>query len=220
MNDSGPLFLAGSAGRIEALFRPGEGAVPVEGPVAAVVCHPHPAHGGTMHNKVVYRIARGLMAAGLPTLRFNYRGVGLSEGRYDEGVGEQADVGVAINWLAGQYPGRTLLLAGFSFGARFGLAEGLVHPAVSRLVGVGLAVRLLHGEALVGGSKPVLFIHGDHDEFGSFADVEALAAGWNAPWELRVLRGCGHFFEGRLADVSDLIRDRAVANFAGRVHHD
>lgn len=213
-------FIQGPVGRLEALYRPAEAPVPATGPVAAVVCHPHPAHGGTMHNKVVYRIARGLMSAGLATLRFNYRGVGQSEGKYDEGVGEQADVVSAIDWLAGQHPGRTLLVAGFSFGARFGLAAGLSHPAVERLVGVGLAVRLLQGESLVGGTKPVLFVHGDHDEFGSETDVEALLAGWNAPGELHIMKGCGHFFDGRLLEVQSIIQRRALHSPLSGVHHE
>lgn len=211
-------FIPGPAGRLESLYRPAEAPAPREGPVAAVVCHPHPAHGGTMHNKVVYWLARGLAQAGLPTLRFNYRGVGLSTGAYDEGVGESDDIVAAVDWLAAQHPGRPLLLAGFSFGARFGLAVGLHHPAVSRLLGVGLAVRLLHAQALVGGTKPVLFLHGDQDEFGGFDDVAALVAGWNAPAELRVLGGCGHFFNDRLPELADLVARRALANDLGGVH--
>lgn len=213
-------FIDGPAGRIEALYRPAESAVPTTGPVAAVVCHPHPAHGGTMHNKVVYRIARGLMSAGLATLRFNYRGVGLSEGAYDEGIGEQDDIETAIDWLAAQHPGRSLLVAGFSFGARFGLAVGLRHPSVERVLGVGLAVRLLQGESLVGGSKPALFVHGDQDEFGSESDVESLLAGWNAQCELHILKGCGHFFDGRLVELQNLIQNRALASPLHGVHRE
>lgn len=213
-------FIDGPVGRLEALYRPAEAPVPTTGPIAAVVCHPHPAHGGTMHNKVVYRIARGLMSAGLVTLRFNYRGVGLSDGSYDEGVGEQADIASAIDWLAREHPGRTLLVAGFSFGARFGLAAGLRHPAVERLLGVGLAVRLLQGESLVGGAKPALFVHGDRDEFGSETDVEALLAGWNAPCELHIMKGCGHFFDGRLLEVQSLIQRRALASPFSGVHRE
>lgn len=211
-------FIDGPAGRLEALYRPPEAPAPSCGPVAAVVCHPHPAHGGTMHNKVVYRIARGLMEAGLHTLRFNYRGVGLSEGAYDEGHGEQDDIVAAIDWLAERHPGAPLLVAGFSFGARFGLGVGLRHPAVSRLVGVGLAVRLLEGEALIGGSKPVLFVHGDRDEFGPWQDVEALMAGWNAPTELRVFPECGHFFDAKLAELQAVVRTRALADGLAGVH--
>ncbi len=211
-------FIPGPAGRLECLYRPGEGAPPVTGPVAAVVCHPHPAHGGTMHNKVVYWMARGLMRAGLATLRFNYRGVGLSEGKYDAGVGESDDIRAAVDWLSSETGHSPLLLAGFSFGARFGLAVGLEHPAVARLVGVGLAVRLLDAYALVGGGKPTLFVHGDRDEFGEAADVAALVAGWNAPAELRVLRGCTHFFDRRLDDLAEIVSTRALAEELSGVH--
>lgn len=220
MSPHGGQFFAGPAGRLEALYRPADAPVPEHGPVAAVVCHPHPAHGGTMHNKVAYRIARGLMAAGLATLRFNYRGVGLSEGAYDDGVGEQDDICAAIDWLSGTHPARSLVVAGFSFGARFGMAAGLRHPAVARVVGVGLAVRLLRGESLVGGTKPALLIHGSHDEFGAASDVEALLASWNAPTELHVLQGCGHFFDGRLAELQTLIQSRALAEPLGGVHRE
>ena len=214
----GNQFIAGPVGRLDALYRPAETTTPPKGPAVAVICHPHPAHGGTMHNKVVYHIARGLMAAGLPTLRFNYRGVGLSEGAYDDGIGEQDDIHAAIDWAEAQHPGEKILVAGFSFGARFGLAVGLQRPSVTRLVGVGLAVRLLEGESLVGGDKPALFIHGDRDEFGPDSDVESLIAGWNAPAELRVFTGCGHFFDGRLAAVQATVESRALADSLSGVH--
>lgn len=196
-------FLAGPAGPLEMLYRGPEGDRAAGAPVAAVVCHPHPAFGGTMHNKVVYHLARGLMGAGLHVLRFNYRGVGLSAGRYDEGVGESADVRAALDWLAERHVG-PLLLAGFSFGARFGLPVGLAHPRVGRIVGVGLAVRMLAAEGLVG-DKPALFVHGEKDEYGAAGDVVALAERWTAPTEVLIFQGCGHFFDKRLGLLAERV---------------
>ncbi len=116
------LFIPGPAGRLEAILEEPELATPVE---AALVCHPHPQHGGTMHNKVVYRIARGLRRAGAVVLRFNYRGVNLSEGSYDEGEGELEDARAAI-WkvLRALLPDLPFTLAGFSFGSRIALRMG------------------------------------------------------------------------------------------------
>ncbi len=213
-----PTFLDGPSGPLEMLYRPPEGGRASHAPAAAVVCHPHPAHGGTMHNKVVYHAARGLLDAGLHVLRFNYRGVGLSAGAYDEGRGEKDDIRAAIDWLAEQHPGAPLLLAGFSFGARFGVEVGLQHPSVTRLVAIGLAVKLLGGETLVGGGKPALFLHGDQDEFGTHDDVLALAARWAAPAEVRIFRGCGHFFDGRLPDMQVAIRNNLSEPVAAGVH--
>lgn len=213
-----PTFLPGPAGPLEMLYRPPEGVRAANAPIAAVVCHPHPAHGGTMHNKVVYNIARGLLDAGLHVLRFNYRGVGLSTGEYDEGRGEKLDIAAAIDWLAAQHPGEPLLLAGFSFGARFGLEVGLQHDAITRLIGVGLAVKLLGSDAIAGGRKPALFIHGDRDEFGTHDDVLQLAEGWRAPASVHIFKGCGHFFDGRLPDLQVAVSDNLSDSVATSVH--
>src|ERR1700733_9637645 len=128
------LFLSGPAGRLEALLEE-----PEEEPLreAALVCHPHPQHGGTMHNKVVYRIARGLRRAGAVVLRFNYRGVNLSEGQYDHGIGEVEDARAALALLRSRYPSLPFSLAGFSFGSRIILKLGCEMPGVSRLIAVG-----------------------------------------------------------------------------------
>ena len=121
------LFLDGPAGRLEALLEEPEDGEPRE---AALVCHPHPQHGGTMHNKAVYRIARGLRSAGAVVLRFNYRGVNLSEGEYAHGEGELEDARAALAYLRGRYPGLPFTLAGFSFGSRIALRAGDVREWV------------------------------------------------------------------------------------------
>ena len=135
-----PLFLPGPAGRLESLIwsvaeNPKRGV-----PLAAVVCHPHPLFGGTMHNKVVYQTAKTLHRFGLPVLRFNFRDVGLSEGSYDQGLGERDDVSAALDFLAAEYPGAPLLVAGFSFGSWVGLRVGCSDSRVTDLIGLGLPV--------------------------------------------------------------------------------
>src|SRR5579862_9448930 len=111
------LFLPGPAGRLEALLWSVAEIQNSAAPLAAIVCHPHPLFGGSMHNKVVYQTAKTLHRFGLPVLRFNFRGVGLSEGAHDKGRGEVADAAAALNFLAAEYPGASLLAAGFSFGS-------------------------------------------------------------------------------------------------------
>ena len=122
-------------------------------PLAAVVCHPHPLFGGTMHNKVVYQTAKTLHRFGLPVLRFNFRGVGSSEGSHDQGEGEREDVSAALDFLAGEYPGAPLLLAGFSFGSWVGLRVGCRDARVTHLIGLGLPVERP-------GRRPRIFLSG------------------------------------------------------------
>src|SRR5919202_370193 len=128
------LMVDGPAGRLEALLEEPEHGSPVE---AALVCHPHPQHGGTMHNKVVYRIARGLRKTGCVVLRFNFRGVNLSEGEYAGGIGETEDARSTLAWLRERYPGLPYSLAGFSFGSRVILRLGCPLADARRLIAVG-----------------------------------------------------------------------------------
>src|SRR6266540_1897370 len=134
------FFLAGPAGRIECMLkRPGGPA----GDSVAVVCHPHPLFGGTMHNKVVHAAAEAIVQAGIPVLRFNFRGAGRSAGRHDGGRGERDDLLAAMDHLWGLYPGRPLLLAGYSFGAYVALAVGFRDPRSAALIGIGLPLDLV-----------------------------------------------------------------------------
>src|SRR5450755_101515 len=128
------LFIPGPAGRLEAILEEPESENPVE---AALVCHPHPQHGGTMHNKVVHRIARGLRRSGSVVLRFNYRGVNLSEGTYDRGEGELEDARAALAYLRERYPDLPFTLAGFSFGSRIALRLGCEGVGARRVIAVG-----------------------------------------------------------------------------------
>src|ERR1700758_3931415 len=131
------FFIEGPAGRLEALLWTVADVNPAS---IALVCHPHPLFGGTMHNKVVYQAAKTLDALGLPVLRFNFRGAGLSEGEHDRGRGEQGDVKAAVDFLAEEFPGVPLLLAGFSFGCWVGLRVGCADERVQELIGMGTPV--------------------------------------------------------------------------------
>jgi alpha/beta superfamily hydrolase len=197
------FFLEGPAGQLEAiLWAPSGDARP---PLAAVVCHPHPLFGGTMHNKVVYQAAKALDALGIPVLRFNFRGAGLSAGVHDLGAGEQADVRTALNFLASEFPGGPLLLAGFSFGAWVGLRVGCEDPRVSHLIGLGIPVNSTDFSFLRGCNKPKLFVHGSNDEFGAIEKVKALIPTLTGDNRLVVVEGVDHFFAGKLDQLNRAI---------------
>jgi alpha/beta superfamily hydrolase len=203
---AGNLFIPGPAGQLEAIYKPAESASSA-GPRAAVVCHPHPAFEGTMHNKVVYRAAKALGEAGFATLRFNFRGVGRSEGAYDEGRGEREDVRAAIDWVAAEHPDAEIVVAGFSFGAWTGLPVGCADTRVSRLVGIGTPVRAYQLTELLSCYKPKLFVHGTLDEHGPMAQMNSWYADLPEPKRIVRVEGADHFFEGYLDELMAAIRD-------------
>ena len=216
MYPAGNLQITAPHGRLEAILKEPRGHA---ARAAALVLHPHPLHGGTMHNKVVFRTARGLEDAGAVTLRFNFRGVGHSTGVHTGARGgEQEDARTALDYLAAQYPGLPVFLAGFSFGARVGLEVGTADARVDYLVGVGTPVSIPEREYdfsfLSGCRKPLLLVHGERDEFGTVADLRALAA--RLPPEARprveIIPGAGHFFDEQLEELR-----RAVAAWAGEM---
>jgi uncharacterized protein len=187
--------LHGPAGRLEALLNTGR----EDAPFSALVCHPHPAGGGTMHNKVVYHAMKALSSFGLPVLRFNFRGVGLSEGEHDHGHGEQDDVRAGLSWLEQSFK-RPILFAGFSFGSQVGLRACCGDARVKGLIGLGLPVHAAGRDYKYGFLPrcvaPKLFISGDHDEFGP---REMLAKAWERatePKRLVWIEGANHFFQG------------------------
>jgi uncharacterized protein len=196
------VFLAGLAGRLEALLWTSPGA---ELPFVAVVCHPHPLYGGTMHNKVVYQAAKALHSRGATVLRFNFRGVGHSEGVHDNGRGEQDDVRTAIDYLATEFPGQPVLAAGFSFGSWVGLRVGCADPRVDRLIGLGLPVDNVDMSFLEICSKPKLIIQGGNDQFGSRPKLEAQFSALAEPKKLAIVEGADHFFTGQLDRVAAAI---------------
>jgi alpha/beta superfamily hydrolase len=192
------LFLAGPAGRLEALLEEPEDGPPRE---AALVCHPHPQHGGTMHNKVVHRIARGLRHAGSAVLRFNYRGVNLSEGVYDHGAGEMDDARVALGELRARYPELPFTLAGFSFGSRIALKIGCSGAGARRVIAVGFPTIYPDREYLDDCTAPRYFVQSTHDEFGPLADLEAVVAALPEPKQLVAVPARDHFFTGALDEL-------------------
>jgi uncharacterized protein len=204
VHESRNFFLEGPAGRLEAiLWKPAANAEPP--PLAAVVCHPHPLFGGTMHNKVVYQAAKSLDSLALPVLRFNFRGAGLSAGTHDHGRGEQGDARAALDFAAGEFPGVPLLVAGFSFGCWVGLRVGCVDERVQELIGLGAPVNSTDFSFLQNCEKPKLFVHGALDEHGEIGKVKALVESLPGENRLVVVAGADHFFLGKLVQVDEAI---------------
>jgi uncharacterized protein len=197
------FFLDGPAGRLESILWTPVRSVPPT--LAAVVCHPHPLFGGTLHNKVVYQTAKSLDAAGVPVLRFNFRGAGLSAGVHDKGRGEQGDVRAALDFLAARFPGVPLLAAGFSFGSVVGLRVGCVDPRVKELIGLGISVNGSDFSFLRECAKPKLFVHGANDEFGARKEVESLVRALPGENRLVVVENADHFFAGHLDQLDSAI---------------
>jgi alpha/beta superfamily hydrolase len=205
---AGNLFIPEAHGRLEAILKEPRDVASARG--VALVLHPHPLHGGTMHNKVVFRAARALNDAGYVALRINFRGVGLSTGTHDEARGEQDDARAALDYLVKTYPDRPLTLAGFSFGARVGLEVGARDARVGRLIGIGTPVNMYDFDFLrAAGGKPLLLVHGDRDEFGDTDKLRALAAAFPGEVRIEIIHGAGHFFEGHLDEMSGIIREWA-----------
>jgi alpha/beta superfamily hydrolase len=206
MYPSGNLFIPAEHGHLEAILKE-----PRTGPAKglALVLHPHPLGGGTMHNKVVFRAAAALNDAGLVVLRFNFRGVGQSTGRHDEGRGERDDVHVGLDYLATNYPDMSITLCGFSFGARVGLEVGIDDARVRYLIGIGTPLDKYDFEFLQACRKPLLLVHGERDEFGDVERVKEMAAELAAKTQVRlvVIPGAGHFFENGLDELKRAITD-------------
>ena len=204
MYPTGNLFIPVTHGQLEAILKePKE--TPPRG--VALVLHPHPLGGGTMHNKVVYRAASALNDAGLLTLRINFRGVGQSTGTHDEGKGELEDVRAGLQYLKENYPEQPITLCGFSFGARVGLEIGISDDRVTDLISIGTPVDKYDFTFLEECRKPILFVHGDEDEFGSVEQLRALVAKLE-PYtkvQLSIIDNCGHFFERRLDELKEVI---------------
>jgi alpha/beta superfamily hydrolase len=206
MYPAGNLFITAPHGRLEAILKaPRERAV--RG--VALVLHPHPLGGGTMHNKVVFRAASALNDAGLTTLRINFRGVGQSTGEHDEGRGEAEDVRAALDYLTEHYKSEPVTLAGFSFGSRVGIEVGIADARVHQLISIGTPVNKYDFSFLKSCRKPILFVHGDRDEFGSVENLRALVS--ELPMEaharLEIIENAGHFFEGRLDELKRAITE-------------
>jgi len=215
------LALPGPAGRLEAvLWSPPDREDGLRSALAAVVCHPHPLFGGTMHNKVVYQTAKSLHRFGLPVLRFNFRGVGASEGIHDNGHGEREDVTAALDYLAENNPGVPLLLAGFSFGSWVGLRVGCGDPRVTELIGLGLPVGNLEHRGfsfLDACGKPKLLVSGEFDQYGPPGNLRALVAQFppqvKEQTSVTIIPAADHFFTGHLSEL-----DRAITAWIATRH--
>jgi alpha/beta superfamily hydrolase len=204
------LFLNGPAGRLEALLNEGRD----EATHAALVCHPHPLYGGTMHNKVVYHAMKALASFGFPVLRFNFRGAGLSEGEHDKGRGEVEDVRAALEWLDREFH-KPIVFCGFSFGAATGLRAACVDPRVIALISLGTPVaaegRFYTYRFLEGCTKPKLFLSGALDPYGPEHELERLAAAAPEPKKLVLIENAGHFFEGHLTEMQTALQGWVAA---------
>ncbi len=205
------LFLAGPDGRLEALLNAGS----PNATHAAVVCHPHPLYGGTLHNKVVFHAMKALNSFGFPVLRFNFRGTGLSEGEHANGVGEVEDVRAALDWLEGEFT-LPVIFAGFSFGAAVGLRAAYSDDRVRALIALGLPAvpveeriddRVYDFEFLRACAKPKLFVSGSRDQFAPPGKLEALVNTFADPKKLVRIEAGDHFFEGRLKEMRAAIEE-------------
>ena len=172
---------------------------------AAVVCHPHPIHGGTMHTKAVYRAAQALNDAGLVTLRFNFRGVGASTGSFDEGIGEREDLEAALDWLEREYPTLPLFAGGFSFGSRISAGLALRQPRIQRLVLVATPVLAYPCEALAQLRTPGYLLMAGQDEFGTLAAVKSSFPKLATVLEMDEIAGAEHFFAGHVRELETKI---------------
>jgi uncharacterized protein len=195
--------IPGPAGELEALLEEPENGAPR---MAAVVCHPHPLFGGTMHNKVVYRLARGLRHAGVVVMRFNFRGVGRSQGEHGFLAGEIEDARAALEWVRSRYPNLPFALAGFSFGAQAVTRLACEITGASFVLAAGFPTR--HGAAEYLEQCPIskIFIQSTHDQYGPRAELETLFARFAGPKQLVWVEAADHFFAGALEPLEEAVK--------------
>src|SRR5260370_33955976 len=196
--ESKNFFLQGRAGQLEAVLWTPPEVAPV---MAALVCHPHPVFGGTMHNKVVFQAAKALDSLGMAVLRFNFRGAGLSDGIHDKGRGEIDDARAALEFLAAEFPGTPLLVAGFSFGCWVGMRAGCEDSRAEKLIAMGAPGNNPDFSYLGNSAKPKLFVHGSNDQHGDVEKVRQLVASLPGEKELVVVDKVYHFFACMLAEL-------------------
>ncbi len=194
--------LAGPAGRLEALLMN-----PPDAPqAAAVLCHAHPLHGGMMHFKVIFRAAKALQAHGVSVLRFNFRGVGRSEGVHDDGRGEQDDAAAALSEMERRFPSLPLLIGGFSFGSNMALRLAARDARPRAVLAMGFPASMVDDRGFLADVRvPRLFVQGENDRFGDAATLRALVASLPEPRRLVVVPGADHFFEGHLDTLQEAV---------------
>ncbi len=196
------LFVRGSAGRLESLLEEPEDGAPTQ---ASLVCHPHPQHGGTMHNKVVYRTFRGLRRSGSVVLRFNYRGVNLSEGSYGQGEGELDDARAVLDHLMARYPALPVTIAGFSFGSRIALRLALEQPSARRVIALGFPTRYGDWDQFLRNPVPRHFVHSSNDEFGPRPAFTEFFEKVEGAKSLHWIESRDHFFAGAQEELEETI---------------
>src|SRR5262245_57369972 len=196
------LDLDGPSGMLEAVLSTPDG----ELLGAALLCHAHPLHGGTMHFKLLFRIARVFQSLGYAVLRFQFRGVGRSAGEFDSGRGESQDARAALDFLGREFEGKPIVLGGFSFGAAIALRVVVSDSRVAALLLMGLPVLAIESSRENPGGKPVLFVQGERDEFGGRSDIEGFVRSFEGPADLVVVPGSGHLFTEMTAPVEDAVR--------------
>ena len=199
------FFLDGPAGQLEALLNSGSAAAKH----AALVCHPHPLYGGTLHNKVVFHAMKALNNLGMPVLRFNFRGAGLSHGEHDQGTGEIDDVRTALEWLDREFH-LPIVFVGFSFGAAIGLRAAAPDTRVPVLISLGTPISPVDNRSydynfLLPCAKPKLFVSGSRDQFASPLKLQELVQSLAEPKRLVIIEAADHFFEGRLREMRETV---------------
>lgn len=194
------LMIPGPCGPLEAIVE-----APAKPIAIAVVCHPHPLHGGTMTNKVAHALARSCNECEMVSVRFNYRGVGNSAGRYDEGVGETQDALAVVRWAQNRWPGLPVYMAGFSFGGGVALRTAVQTSCVGLITVAPAIARDAPPQQLP--SCPWLLIQGDADDVVPAATVTDWVQALTVKPEMKMLEGAGHFFHGRLIDLRQVVRD-------------
>lgn len=207
MGDVRKLWIEGPAGRLEAALR-----VAPKPRGAAVLAHPHPLHGGTLHNPVMFHSDRALHREGFTTLRFNFRGVGSSDGAHDAGRGEVEDLAACVSWIRGIAGNAPLLTVGYSFGSWCALRHAAVEPAVRAVVGIGVPVRTYDFTGVFEAIRvPVGIVHGSEDELAPIEELRAILARSSPSARLRVVEGASHLFPGRAPDAGAAVGGVALA---------
>ena len=202
MGESRKLWIPGPAGKLEAIVRVAEAPK-----AAAVVAHPHPQHGGTMHNSVIFHSDRELHRSDWTTLRFNFRGVEHSEGLHDEGRGEIDDLAAAATWLRGIVPHRPLYLVGFSFGALCAIRLGVADANVAGVVAIGIATQHYGYEDAAKLGKPFAVVQGEQDELADLDAVRRIVDDANGT--LHLIPETGHLFQGRSREAAAKVLEAA-----------
>ena len=202
-------FLEGPAGRLEALHEGPDDDAKIER--VAVICHPHPLHGGALHNKVVFRMAKAARQAHAAVLRFNFRGVGQSQGEHDEGHGEQDDVRAAVAYARDRYPGLPLVLGGFSFGSAVSAKVACSDPGIERWVGAGFPVKREGVEFNQSCSCPKFFVHSTEDIYGPRERMEEVYAATPKPKSIEWIESPDHFFKDKLDEFQAAVHRAIIA---------